>query len=274
MKKSNRKFQVSHYTIHSKKLPAAFDGYRIVHLSDLHGAVFGRKNENLIRAVQGIHPDLVAMTGDMADNTRDAALRALRLCGKLTKDFPVYYSIGNHEQTLRTDMTPPDFLRELRGQGVHVLDNSRETVSRRGSLIRLYGLTTGMVYYKDPLGEYRKGAYFSAEDTKELLGTAGKDCFNLLLAHNPLYFPSYRDWGADLTLSGHIHGGILRIPYLGGVLSPDLTLFPKYDAGYFAERGKQMIVSRGLGNHFLFRVCNPPEVVVITLQTTNQSADV
>lgn len=259
-------FQISYYTIQSEKLPAVFDGYRIVHLSDLHGAVFGRRNENLIRAVQKICPDLIAMTGDMADNSRNAVSGALRLCGQLTKDFPVYYSIGNHEQTLRTDTTPPDFLRDLRGQGVHVLDNSQETVPRRGSLIRLYGLTTGMVYYKDPLGEYRRGAHFSAEDTKELLGRAATDSFNLLLAHNPLYFPSYRDWGADLTLSGHIHGGILRIPWLGGLLSPDLTLFPKYDAGYFEEKGKQMIVSRGLGNHFLFRVCNPPEVVVIILK--------
>ena len=97
-------------------------------------------------------------------------------------------------------------------------------------------------------------------------------CYNILLSHNPLYYPAYRDWGADLTLSGHIHGGIIRIPGLGGLLSPDLTLFPRYDGGHFTERGKHLIVSRGLGNHFLVRVMNPPEIGVITLARQKESS--
>ena len=89
--------------------------------------------------------------------------------------------------------------------------------------------------------------------------------YSILLAHNPLYYPAYRDWGADLTLSGHVHGGIIRIPGKGGLLSPDVTFFPKYDGGHFRENGKDLIVSRGLGNHFLVRVMNPPELLVVTL---------
>lgn len=99
-----------------------------------------------------------------------------------------------------------------------------------------------------------------------LLGKSRRDCFELLIAHNPDYFDNYAKWGADLTVSGHVHGGIMRLPVLGGVISPMLRLFPKYDGGLFEKDGRQMILSRGLGMHTIpVRIFNPGELVVIHL---------
>lgn len=230
--------------------------------------LYGEKHGLLLQKIHKEKPHLIMMTGDMADNTEHAVSRLLDLCGRLCRHYPVYFSAGNHEQCLKKNRFA-GLMAEMKALGVTVLDNEWCTVSRRGAYIKVYGLVTPMVYYKDPLGEYRKGIHFYREDAEKLLGAADPSCYKILLAHNPLYYPSYREWGADLTLSGHIHGGIIRLPGLGGVLSPDLTLFPKYDGGHFEEGGRHLIVSRGLGNHFLFRVNNPPELVVITLAAHN-----
>lgn len=105
------------------------------------------------------------------------------------------------------------------------------------------------------------------EYLNRVLGNPEKKCFNLLIAHNPDYFDAYADWGADLTVSGHVHGGLMRLPFLGGVISPKLRLFPHYDGGRFEKDGKEMILSRGLGTHTLpIRIFNPGEMVVIRLR--------
>lgn len=258
-------FVTVHYTIFSDRLPKSFDGFRIVHLSDLHGRLHGKGNRELISQIHKEKPDIVVMTGDMADNGKFAVSRALNLCCRLRKRYPVYYVVRNHEQVLEDNILG-GFIRELKAEGVTVLENEWRELVRGDGMIRLYGLVTPMVYYKDPLGEYQRDAHFSAEDTRNALGERNPSCFNLLLAHNPLYFPSYRDWGADLTLSGHVHGGIIRLPIIGGLLSPELKFFPKYDDGIFTELEKHLVVSRGLGNRFLVRVNNPAELVVVELK--------
>ncbi len=258
-------FRTVNYTITSCRLPREFDGFRIVHLSDLHGAVYGDGNKLLIQKIHQASPHLIAMTGDMADHDRNSVSSLTDLCRRLLKRYPVYYTPGNHEQGLK----PPAYrrlLNTLEGLGVTVLENRRHTVSRRGAFIKLYGLVMPMRYYKDPArDDYAGNIRFTAADTRSSLGRPDESCYSVLLSHNPLYYPACRDWGADLTLSGHIHGGIIRIPGLGGLLSPDLTFFPRYDGGHFHEDGRHLIVSRGLGNHFFVRVLNPPELVVITL---------
>lgn len=259
-------FRIVHYTVGSKRIPREFDGCRIVHLSDLHGQVYGKGNEILVRRIQELRPDMAAMTGDMADQGKESIQGLIHLGRSLGRLCPVYYTPGNHEQEL-----PAKVYARLAGglkkAGVTVLENQKYTISKEGAWLKLYGLVMPLPYYKDPRSkDYVRGIHFSRENARELLGNADPGCCNILLAHNPLYYPSYRDWGADLTLSGHIHGGIIRIPGLGGVLSPDVTLFPKYDGGHFEEKGKHLIVSRGLGNHFLVRVFNPPELVCITLR--------
>ena len=259
-------FHTVYYTIASPRLPKEFHGYSMVHLSDLHGESYGRDNRLLLRKIHEIRPDLIAMTGDMADDHPRSTANLTRLCAGLAKRWPVYYTPGNHEQ----GMVSADYhglLKKLESLGVTVLENRWCTVSRKGSFLKIYGLVMAMKYYKDPLrDDYVKGIRFTTADALSTLGPADRACYNILLSHNPLYYPACRDWGADLTLSGHIHGGIIRIPGLGGLLSPDLTLFPRYDGGHFTEQGRHLIVSRGLGNHFLVRIMNPPELVVIRLK--------
>jgi hypothetical protein len=260
-----QRLKQTEYEIFSGKLPAAFDGYRIVQLSDLHGARYGDAQEELLVAVRAAHPDMIVMTGDMADNTKGAVEAGLELCRGLAS-YDVYYVLGNHELTLKAPILEP-YLTQVRAAGVHVMRNEAVQLHRGDASIRLYGLETPIVYYKDPFAEYRRNAHFSAENTEKLLGPIKREAFSILLAHDPLYYPSYREWGANLTFSGHMHGGVINLPGLGGVLSPDRSLFPKYDAGHFEEDGKQLIVSRGLGNHFLIRVNNPAEVVTVVLRS-------
>lgn len=267
-------FRTVHYEIRSPKVPEPFDGFSMVHLSDLHGAVYGEKNRLLIEKIRELQPDLVVMTGDMADAGDGSALGLIDLCRRLLETYPVYYVPGNHEQAMKPE-EQEWLMGTLKDLGVLMLANQRRSIWRREACVEVYGLVMAMTYYKDPMREdYVKGIHFSTEDTRQALGEAKESRFNILLCHNPLYFPSYRDWGADLTLSGHIHGGIIRIPGLGGLLSPDLTLFPKYDGGCFHESGRHLVVSRGLGNHFLVRVMNPAELVLVTLRTKGDKRDV
>ncbi len=260
-------FQTIFYTIPSEKIPEGFDGYRIAHLSDLHGALHGTENCELLEAIDAARPQIVVMTGDMADESRKAIPLFLNLCRKLCMRYPVYFVMGNHEQCLKHPILS-GLLQELGRLGMNLLENRWCTVSYGGAFVKLYGLVTPLVYYKDPLGEYQRGIHFSADDTRNALGSIDDSSYNIHHAHNPLNYPSYRDWGADLTLSGHVHGGVIRLPGIGGLLSPDLSLFPKYDGGHFEESGRHLIVSRGLGNRFLIRVRNPEELVIITLSRT------
>ncbi len=263
--KNTAKIKTSYYTISSPKLPEPFCGYRIVHLSDLHGTLYGRNHKVLIQKIREAAPNCIMMTGDMADQSQGAIPRLIDLCSRLCRHWPVYFIDGNHEQCLK-EKEQASLQRGLKRAGVIQLKNSAQELVYKGASIQVYGLVMPMVYYKDWFREYRWGIKFTVQDAERLLGMPRGDSFRILLAHNPLYFPAYRDWGADLTLSGHIHGGIICIPGLGGLLSPEVKFFPKYDGGYFWEEGKQMVVSRGLGNHFLFRLWNPPELAVITLK--------
>ena len=112
-----------------------------------------------------------------------------------------------------------------------------------------------------------RNIYMSGEYVDSLIGKAEKEAYQILLAHNPEYFDTYAVWGADLILSGHVHGGIMRLPVFGGVLSPKLVFFPKYDGGHFAKNGSHMVLSRGLGMHTIpIRIFNPAELVIVHLR--------
>lgn len=259
-----KRIKTSYYTVTSAKLPRPFHGYRIAHLSDLHGELYGKHHRDLIQKIRDAAPDCVMMTGDMADQKNDGIPHLIDLCRRIRREWPVYFVVGNHEQCL--EQKEFAWLQsELKRAGVILLKNQWQRIYAKGASIKVYGLVMPMVYYKDWMREYQWGVHFSKKDAEKFLGIPENDDYRILLAHNPLYFPAYRDWGADLTLSGHIHGGIIRIPGLGGLLSPEVKFFPKYDGGHFVEDGRHLIVSRGLGNHFLIRVWNPPELAVITL---------
>lgn len=228
---------------------------RFVLLTDLHACDTGQKNRKLLGMIREARPAFICIAGDMTVKNGKNTDRVLSLLQDLSRLCPVYYAPGNHEIRM------PDhghYRESLREMGIHYLENERISA---GDGISIVGLD---------LPEYWYHKCWQKRDMTEtvltgLLGREGRG-FSILLAHDPEYFPQYAGWGADLTLSGHIHGGIARLPFLGGVLSPTLCLFPKYDAGLFSCDGKKMIISRGLGlHHIKFRFFNRPELAVVTL---------
>lgn len=261
----NRMIGVSRYDVFSEKVPPAFDGYTILQLSDLHGASFGRDNARIASRINRLSPDLVVMTGDMVSSW-DTDFRAfLDLSAAVAKRHETVYILGNHEQALgRTHRDA--LIGGLKLAGVRVLENEKAALEKGGAAVSLYGLHYHLMYYRDASGALGDEIRLKPSSVSGLLGESDPKRFNILLAHNPLYFPVYTEWGADLTLSGHVHGGIVRLPFLGGVLSPERTFFPEYDEGRYVLSDKTLIVSRGLGNSVGIRVFNPPELVLITLR--------
>lgn len=255
---SGTQLQITHYLAVSPKIPDVFDGFKILQLSDLHGKCFGEQNEKLLDAVRKEKPDIIVMTGDMVNRSDQHFDSFLQLARSLAARYSVYYIVGNHEQRLST-RNKKLLLRELTSAGVHVLDNEKTELTKGSGTITLYGLWCSLNYYK--FDEAAKKHHYNKNVVEDALG-ACENGYQILLAHNPLFFPAYANWGADLTLCGHVHGGTVRLPLIGGLLSPERTFFPRYSEGEYHYKGKQMIVSRGLGD---IRVCNPPEIPVITL---------
>lgn len=256
------RFVIRKYTCRSEKLKK---DVRIILLSDLHNKSFGAGNEKLLKAINSLSPDIILIAGDMYTAAKGGDIKTAReLVSKLAAKYPVYYGNGNHEQ--KTRLFPEEFgsmyqefTEETGRVGVRHLVN--EKVSLPALNMDIYGLEIGREYYKK-LGhaQMEKGCI------EQLLGNPNKDKFSILIAHNPDYFKNYAAWGADLAVSGHVHGGLMRLPLLGGVLSPAIRLFPKYDGGEFKEERTTMILSRGLGTHTLpVRIFNPGELVVIEL---------
>ncbi len=256
------RFVVAPYEIRSRKIKKK---YTFVMLSDLHNKSFGIRNDRLIKAVIDCQPDSIITAGDMYTSKKGSGFdNAVALFESLSKQFPVYIANGNHES--KTQSKPDDF-DNMYGQFVDRLASLglRPLVNERLALpeinIDLCGLQIGQEYF----GHFTKKEMTETYMDK-LVGKANRDCFQILIAHNPVYFKKYADWGADLVLSGHIHGGIVRLPWLGGVISPTATFFPKYDGGRFQEGTSTMILGRGLSTHTLpIRMWNPGEIVLVTL---------
>ncbi len=265
----NRHFHVTTYEYSNKKIPKAFDQSVILFISDLHNYTYGTDNEKLLKVIRNNSPDYILIGGDMiVKGTEFDGTKALQLIKKLTREYPVYYAFGNHE--LRSSMLPEtknttflEYIRKLKKYGVKFLLDDKITLTKKGDSIELYGLNLPAKYF-----EKFKRTSLPEEELLERLGKPDKSRFSLLLAHNPIYFKDYTDWGADLVLSGHVHGGMIVLPALGGVMSTQGLLFPKYDFGLFKDRQATMILSRGLGNHTIhIRINNRAELVKIVLQS-------
>ncbi|MDR2022513.1 MAG: metallophosphoesterase [Hungatella sp.] len=237
----------------------------IVFLSDLHEHRFGGGNERLLASVDEAAPDLVLVGGDMiiSKGRADTAV-SLELMEKLAGKYPVICGNGNHENRLLWERKVygeayEAYVGSLKKLGIKTLDNRTE----------LYGQDIAVTGINLEAGAYRKFRPdgLTWEEIEQKAGKASKERFQILLCHSPLYFSSCRSWGADLTLSGHFHGGTIRLPYLGGVMTPQYQFFLPYCAGEFRSDGKDMIVSRGLGTHSInIRLNNKPQVVVVDLK--------
>lgn len=262
------RFVTVNYDMESEKLTK---DYSFVLLSDLHNKSYGKDNAKLLAEIEKLAPDAVLVAGDMITAQKGEKFRtALHLMEHLAAKYPVYYGMGNHEY--RVGSCPEqygniyeEYMTGLHACGIEPLIN--ETVMLPSANISICGLQMDRCCYQ----KFRKFP-ISKENLTDLLGQPQKDKFQILIAHNPDFFPEYAKWGADLVVSGHVHGGLMRLPYLGGVVSPKLTLFPKYDGGRFKEGNTEMILSRGLGTHTLpIRIFNPGELIQIHLHPVSSN---
>lgn len=257
------RFVVKTYTFRSDKLKK---DCRLVFLSDLHNKEYGIGNERLLQAIGELAPDMVLVGGDMLNARPGASFKkGAALVQKCAEKYPVYYALGNHEYRARIypenyGTMYADYMDSFKDSGIRFLDNESCLLPEFG--IRLTGLTIDREYYKRFVKRKLKEGYL-----KETIGKVDDASYQILLAHNPEFFPDYAAWGPELVLSGHVHGGVARIPGFKGVVAPSLRPFPHYDGGLFEEHGSRMVISRGLGMHTIpVRLFNPGEVVVIELK--------
>lgn len=255
------------YRIASEKIHG--QGKTIVFLTDLHNKEFGEENSRLLEAVRKVKPDAVLFGGDgMVAKRGNSDVRIpLELLTELAKEFPVYCGNGNHESRMvwKSEVygeTYENYRMALEHAGIRYLSNEAVNLDND---IRIYGLDLPKSAYLPRSGEIPAGLL------KDALGEPDPEKFHLLLAHSPLFFEEYAAWGADLTLSGHFHGGTIRLPLVGGVMTPQYQFFYPRCAGYFELPGKgreksRMIVGRGLGTHSInIRLNDKPQVVVVRL---------
>lgn len=260
---SNRFVVVEHkFTDRRIKKPC-----RAVVLGDLHNKCYGKDNEKLLAAIREQKPDFILVTGDMPTAKPGKSLTvAIHLMQELAKDYPVYYGNGNHEHRMKLypatygDMDEV-YSKALQEAGVCRLVNANTVLEEYGIVI--FGSEIDKFYYKRFGVKPMEPEYLAG-----ILGQPKPDCYNVLIAHNPDYFPQYAQWGADLVLSGHVHGGMVRIPFIGkGVVSPNIRFFPKYDGGIFRQDKSVMLLGRGLGMHTIpIRLFNPGELPVVDFQ--------
>jgi predicted MPP superfamily phosphohydrolase len=250
---SNFRIDVAEYRLDCADLPLPFDGFRVVSLSDVHAAQFGRDNERLIAAVSGAKPDIIAITGDLIDSRGQLDI-VDTLVGGLLEIAPVYYVTGNHEWD-SGDIK--NLLSLLEQRGATVLRNGYALIERGGGAIVLAGTD-------DPNGPA------DMKTPKELIGdirAAQGERFIVVLEHRNSHLGLYASLGVGLVICGHAHGGIVRIPFTDGLVGPSRELFPTYTSGVYAQGATYMLVSRGVGNHTGFpRFLNNPHIPVAVLR--------
>lgn len=255
----NTALMVSTVTVSSNRIPAAFNGFLIAQVSDLHNAVFGENNAELLQILSECKPNIIVVTGDLVDAEHTDIDVALDFAKEAAQIAGTYYVTGNHEGSL----SQYDELKTgLESMGVVVLEDASMQLEYNGEKVTLIGLSDPSFTLKgNMLGEVP-----AMVDTK-LRGLIGdKDDYTILLSHRPELFETYVNCGVDLVLSGHAHGGQFRLPFIGGLVAPNQGLFPKYDAGLYTKGDTNMIVCRGLGNSIIpIRFNNRPEIVLLEL---------
>lgn len=253
----NDTLEVTNYTVVSDRLPAGFDGYKIVLLSDIHGKVFGEDNAPLYKAIEAQQADMLCIAGDLVDEgvagSREVIEKLLRDC-VLSKQ--VYAVSGNH------DLWTHDFkgfAQKLEQQyPITFLENRSVPITKGGDTVYLYGISDPSTWEEEKALQYVASADQSLEK---------RDGYHILLFHRANMLDYFNDKAYDLILSGHMHGGQVRLPFLGGLKSPHGDWFPRYSGGRYNVENKTYIVSRGIGNAVRVpRLFNRPELVTITLK--------
>lgn len=249
---SNRSLKTEVFSFCSADLPEGFSGCRLAVLADLHGEEFGRGNDRLLQAVRAAAPDYILLAGDIADEHTDLSILEPLAAG-LTAIAPTYYVSGNHEWSAKI---LPEVVARLKNGGVIYLNNTYTVLKRSGSSLVLAGVD-------DPNGYAdQKTPQELADEIRRDLG----DPFWILMAHRSNGYPVYGTLGADLVISGHAHGGIVRLPFTDGLFGNDMNFFPTWTSGFYDDYATPLFVSRGLGNvKPSFRVFNRPQLAVLEL---------
>ena len=249
----------SEHTLYYDTLPEAFDGYRIAHISDLHNAEIGEGNETLLAMLKEAEPDLIAITGDLIDSNHTDIAVALAFAEAAMQIAPCYYVNGNHEWGAGLTLK----MRQLmEARGVICLSNEFVTLNRESEHILICGV-------EDRNG--RADMIKPPELAEELRQQYPED-FVLWLQHRNDSLIYYPELPVELVLSGHAHGGIVRLPFIGGVLDVRGKLGAEYEKGIYNEGGLTQLVSAGLGNSvFIPRFLNRPELPIITLRNSEIS---
>ncbi|WP_182103852.1 metallophosphoesterase [Niallia taxi] len=251
----NNWLSISRFTITSHEITG--DGLKIIQLSDLHSKEFGENQHRLVTKVQALSPDIIAFTGDIIDKDKYDEKTVLSLLKQLKEIAPTYYVTGNHEYwSGKYDQLE----KIIKSTGVTILHNQREKLQVNGTTFLLAGIA-------DPaISNEASAVTVETELAKTLEGVNDQD-FVVLLSHRPELFSIYAEHNIDLVLSGHAHGGQVRLPFVGGLVAPDQGFLPKYTAGKYEQDDTAMIVNRGLGNSIIpQRVFNTPEIVEITIK--------
>lgn len=262
------------YQIYSPKLPLSFDGFKFIFISDLHGKIYGKENTTLIQLINKANPDCILIGGDMMVGGENPKYEfgyspisaksvdiSVDLISKLSKKYTIIHALGNHEEKLHSELWRK-YTEALKEFNVKLIDNDvYRFINDDEEQIDIYGLSLGREFYPK-----FKRKELDVRNITDKIGTKGEN-YSILMAHSPVYFSAYSKWGADLTLSGHLHGGIMRLPFVGGVIGPDFFIFPKYSGGLYKENNRNMIVSCGAGMHTVnLRIFNPPELTLVELR--------
>ena len=253
----NTKLQVSNYKIVNNNIPVDFNNYKIVQISDFHNNQSNTLTNDLIKEIEKQEPNIIVLTGDFIDSSKTNVEVAMNFIKKINTVAPIYYVSGNHEASI-SGYTK--FKEQLLENKVIILENKTEVLKINESSINLMGIDDPRMAHESFISD--------SEIVKVELDNVkyNRDKYNILLSHRPELFDTYVEKEIDLILTGHAHGGQIRIPFMGGIVAPNQGFFPKYTSGIFEKNKTTMVVSRGIGNSIIpFRINNRPELVVITL---------
>lgn len=253
---TNVHITTTHLTITNAKIPADFSGYKIAEIADLHNHDWSNR---LISCLAKEEPDIIVITGDFVDSAHTDFDISMEFINQVKEIAPIYYVTGNHEAWLENY---PELEKRLIDSGVHMMDDKAEWLEKGNSKINLVGI-------QDP-DFVERGTFEGIQQsivTSKLTPLLNHDYYNIVLCHRPELFDGYVETQADLVITGHAHGGQVRIPFVGGLIAPNQGFFPKFTEGVYHQGQTDMVVSRGLGNSVIpVRINNMPELVMITLK--------
>jgi len=255
----NALIHTTYTNVQIKGLPKSFTGYRIVQVSDLHNNMYGINQSYLISRIKAAKPNIIVITGDLVDRNTADVDNAMAFVERAVEIAPVFYVSGNHEADILDKYM--DLMIRMGKVGVVELENKTYTIISEQGIIKIAGI-------RDPAFDWGRSSAETADaEIKKTLEGTEKDQVTILLSHRPELLKTYADIGLDLVLTGHAHGGQVRLPFIGPIYSPSQGLFPKLTSGLYREGETQMYVSRGIGNGIApYRFNDGPELAVLILE--------